>query len=35
MPDAVPSECSYPTTHGCMDVTYDWLIGSSMAIIQV
>ena len=31
----VPSECNYPTKQGCMDVTYDWLIGSTMALIQV
>lgn len=33
-PGSVPSECNYPTRDGCMDVTYDWLISSTMALIQ-
>ena len=34
-PNNIPSECNYPTKQGCMDVTYDWLISSTMALIQV
>ena len=33
-PDDVPMECSYPTKHGCMDITYNWLISSTMALVQ-
>lgn len=31
-PGQEPIECDYPTKHGCMDVTYEWLYESSMAM---
>jgi|EP01047_Picozoa_sp_COSAG01_P006201 hypothetical protein len=31
-PDQEPVECDYPTKHGCMDVTYEWLWESTMAM---
>lgn len=33
-PGDIPTECNYPTEHGCMDVTYDWLISSTFALVQ-
>ena len=33
-PGDEPIECDYPTKYGCMDVTYEWLMESTTAMVR-